>query len=316
MKREEIAPHLASTFAGFSKGELPEKVEIKKGKVREIADLGERLLIVTSDRISAFDRVLTTIPCKGEVLNRLSVYWFGQTRDILDNHLIEERTPRSMLVKKGRVIPIEVVVRGYLTGSAWRDYAAGKPVSGIELPPGMKMNQRFDAPLLTPSTKEEQGEHDRPISTAEIAKSGIVDAEIWSEIERAAAALFRRGSELLESRGLILVDTKYEFALVDGRLMLVDEIHTPDSSRFWFKDTYAELFAAGKDQRKIDKEYLRGWLMERGFMGDGEPPAIPDEVRIEVAWRYIQAYELITGTIFEAKSQNAEAERQNLMSLL
>jgi len=316
MEKEEVQSHLASTFAGLSEGDLPAKVGLKKGKVRDILDLGDRLLIVTSDRISAFDRVLTTIPCKGEVLNRLSVYWFNETRDILKNHLIEQSTPRSMLVKKGNVVPIEVVVRGYLTGSAWRDYSAGKAVSGIELPAGMKMNQRFEKPLLTPSTKEEQGAHDRPISTKEIAESGVVDPALWSQIERAAADLFRRGSELLETRGLILVDTKYEFAIADDALMLVDEVHTPDSSRFWFKDTYQELFDTGRDQRKIDKEYLRGWLMDRGFMGDGEPPEIPDEVRVEVARRYIQAFELITGAEFEATSADAEAERKGIMSLL
>ncbi|HUX22742.1 MAG TPA: phosphoribosylaminoimidazolesuccinocarboxamide synthase [Spirochaetia bacterium] len=315
MKREEIAPFLGSTFSGFSKDDLPAKVNLKKGKVRDIVELGDKLLIVTSDRISAFDRILTTIPCKGEVLNRLSIYWFNETKDILENHLVEELTPRSMLVRKGSVVPIEVVVRGYLTGSAWRDYEADKAVSGIELPKGMRVNQRFDLPLLTPSTKEEQGEHDRPISTKEIVESGIVEPGLWKRIETAATELFERGSEVLGKRGLILVDTKYEFALLDGRLILVDEIHTPDSSRFWFADTYDELFEAGKDQRKIDKEYLRGWLMERGFMGDGEPPEIPDEVRIEVAWRYIQAYELITGTDFRASSGTAEAEREKLMSL-
>lgn len=316
MKREDIAPYLGSTFGGFSRQDLPERVQLKKGKVRDIVDLGDRLLIVTSDRISAFDRVLTTIPCKGEVLNRLSAYWFEETREAIANHFIEEWTPRSMLVRRGEVVPIEVVVRGYLTGSAWRDYRAGREVSGIALPSGMRMNQRFEQPLLTPSTKEEQGAHDRPISTREIVQSKIVDPELWKRIEAAALALFERGSKLLASRGLILVDTKYEFAVRDDQLMLADELHTPDSSRFWFKDSYQDLFEAGSDQRKIDKEYLRGWLMDKGFMGDGAAPNIPDEVRIEVAWRYIQAYELITGSEFQPKSGNAEAEREKLTSLL
>ena len=315
MKREDIAQHLGSTFAGFSEDDLPTALHLAKGKVRDIVDLGERLLIVTSDRISAFDCILSTIPCKGEVLNRLSAYWFEETRDIVDNHLIEEFTPRSMLVRKAEVLPVEVVVRGYLTGSAWRDYEAGRAVSGIELPHGMKRNERFERPLLTPSTKEEQGQHDRPISPAEILEEGIVDPDVWKKLEETAGLLFDRGTRLLAERGLILVDTKYEFALLDGKLILVDEIHTPDSSRFWFADTYQELFAKGKDQRKIDKEYLRGWLMERGFMGNGEPPDIPDEIRTEVAWRYIQAFELITGSSFTAQSGSAESEREKLMSL-
>ena len=315
MKREDIAQHIGSTFAGFSENDLPTALRLTKGKVRDIVDLGERLLIVTSDRISAFDRILSTIPCKGEVLNRLSAYWFSETRDIVDNHLIEEFTPRSMLVRKAVVLPVEVVVRGYLTGSAWRDYEAGKPVSGIELPRGMKRNQRFDRPLLTPSTKEEQGQHDRPISPEEILEEEIVDPAVWKQVEETAISLFARGTKLLAERGLILVDTKYEFALLDGQLVLVDEIHTPDSSRFWFAGSYEELFAAGRDQRKIDKEYLRGWLMDRGFMGNGEPPEIPDEVRTEVAWRYIQAFELITGTLFTVQAGSAESEREKLMSL-
>lgn len=315
MKREKVYDYLASTFEGIGKGGVRGR-EIKHGKVRDIIDLGERLLIVTTDRISAFDRVLTTIPCKGDVLNRLSVYWFNETRDIIPNHLIEEWTPRSMLVRKGSVVPIEVVVRGYLTGSAWRDYKAGHPVSGIRLPAGMKMNQRFETPLLTPSTKEEQGAHDRPISSEEVVSLGIVEAGLWKQISSAALELFRRGSELLLKRGLILVDTKYEFALIDGKLTLVDEIHTPDSSRFWFADTYKKLFDSGEDQRKIDKEYLRGWLMERGFMGEGEPPAIPDEVRVETAWRYIQAFQLITGKDFTCEARSAEAEREKILSLL
>jgi len=315
MKREEISDYLSTTLDD-TRPWLPAGVRLHSGKVRDILDLGERLLIITTDRISAFDRVLSTIPCKGEVLNRLSTYWFDETKDIIANHVIQDWTPRSMLVQKGEVVPIEVVVRGYLTGSAWRDYTAGNAVSGIKLPEGMRMNQRFETPLLTPSTKEEQGSHDRPISSDEILRSGIIDRKVWERIQSAALALFKRGSDILEKRGLILVDTKYEFALRGGEVILVDEIHTPDSSRFWFADTYRSLFEAGEDQRKIDKEYLRGWLMERGFMGNGRPPVIPDEVRVETAWRYIQAFQLITGQKFESETSGAEAEREKVLSLL
>lgn len=312
--------HPDGTFGGFDPQRLPAGVELRRGKVRDCLTRGDRLLIVTTDRISAFDRVLTTIPFKGEVLNRLSASWFKDTADLVPNHLIDQPTPRSMLVKKSEVLPIEVVVRGYLTGSAWRDYQAGRSVSGIALPPGMRPNERFPEPLITPSTKEEQGKHDEPISRAEILRRGIVAPALWEQVERAATALYRRGSSVAAQHGLILVDTKYEFALSNGRLIVVDEMHTPDSSRFWYADTYDELFRAGEEQRKVDKEYLRGWLMERGFSGDGEPPAIPDEVRAEVAWRYIQAFQLITGEDFAPQAaahgpDGVESTERELASL-
>ncbi len=314
MKRSEIERHVASTFPGFADKDLPAGTRLARGKVRDIVDLGDRLLIVTTDRISAFDRVLAEIPFKGEVLNRLSAYWFEETEDILANHVIETVGARSMIVRKGQVIPIEVVVRGYLTGSAWRDYQSGRPISGVKLPPGMKLNQRFAEPLLTPSTKEEQGKHDEPISVDEIVARGRVSADLWRKIDRAAKALFQRGTELSARRNLILVDTKYEFALIEGELVVVDEMHTPDSSRYWYAESYEELFAAGEDQRKIDKEYLRQWLMERGFSGNGEPPAIPDDVRAEVAWRYIQAFELITGAPFVPSGADVGTEKRQLLA--
>lgn len=316
MRREEL-PRLAGTeLEGFAPAEAPAGVKLARGKVREIFDLGDRLLILTTDRISAFDRVLAVIPCKGEVLNRMSLFWFDKTRDIVENHLIQEVSPRAVLVKKCRVLPVEVVVRGYLTGSAWRDYRSGNEVSGIRLPEGMKNNQKFDEPLLTPSTKEAQGAHDMPIAADEIVSRGLVEERLWRQIEETAKALFRRGTEIAARQGLILVDTKYEFGLLDGKLVLVDELHTPDSSRYWYADTYDALFTEGKDQRKVDKEYLRQWLMERGFMGDGEPPAIPDEVRLETAWRYIEAFQQITGTDFVPGSREPEAEKKKILSIV
>ena len=313
MQRNEIAGYLETTFGG-----VPDDfgVDYIRGKVRDIFDLGSRLLICTTDRISAFDVVLSTIPCKGEVLNRLSNYWFNLTSGIVKNHIDEEASARSVAVRKCDVLPIEVVVRGYLTGSAWRDYEKGNPVSGIELEKGMRFNQRFDEPLLTPSTKAEQGFHDEPIASSEIVKKGIVEKSLWEKVEETARALFKLGSDTAADRGLILVDTKYEFGVLDGELLLIDEIHTPDSSRYWYADTYDELFSAGERQREIDKEYLRGWLMENGYMGDGTPPVIPDEVRIEVAWRYIQAYELITGESFNPSGTTAEAETELIRSYL
>lgn len=316
MTEDALKECLTTTFQGFEQSDAPENTKFIKGKVRDIFDLGDELVISTSDRISAFDRVLTTIPCKGELLNQVALYWFKQTEDIIDNHIVEEVSPRAIRVKRMEVLPVEVIVRGYLTGSAWRDYKAGKDISGITLPEGMKNNQKFDTPLLTPSTKAEVGEHDLPISCKEIVDTGLVEKGLWEQVEKTALALFKRGTELAAKRGLILVDTKYEFGLLDGKLHLVDEVHTPDSSRFWYADTYQDLFDKGEDQRKIDKEYLRQWLMEQGFMGDGEAPEIPEEVRLEVARRYIQAFELITGEEFSPKSGKSEAEKSQILSSL
>ena len=219
MKRAEIAPYLNSAFQGILSGDLPDGTDLFKGKVRDIISLKDEMLILTSDRISAFDRILSTIPCKGEVLNLLSLYWFDQTKDIIPNHIRERVSARTVRVSKCRVLPVEVVIRGYLTGSAWRDYQEGKAVSGIALPPGMRNNQRFETPLITPSTKAEQGDHDMPISGPEIVSSGLVEEKLWQEVEEKALALFARGTEKAAERGLILVDTKYEFGLLEGKLV-------------------------------------------------------------------------------------------------
>jgi phosphoribosylaminoimidazole-succinocarboxamide synthase len=295
---------------------LPARARLTRGKVRDVVDLGTDLLITTTDRISAFDRVLTTIPCKGEVLNTLSLFWFRATSDIIAHHVREEVSARTVRAVKCKVIPVEVVVRGYLTGSAWRDYQKGARVSGIALPPGLRFNEPFEPPLLTPSTKEEKGAHDRPVSREEIVGGGLVEKALWQEIEETAIALFRRGMEIARGQGLILVDTKYEFGLHDGRLILVDEVHTPDSSRYWHADTWEELFAKGAPQRELDKEYLRQWLLGRGWKGDGPPPQIPDDVRLQVAEKYIEAWETITGRTFTPRAQDAAAESALLEGLM
>ncbi len=298
MNRNVIESRLQKTFEGYDESNVPEGIGFYKGKVRDVFSTPSRMVISTSDRISAFDRVLATIPLKGQVLNETALYWFEQIEDIVENHIIERLSSRAVLVDRCEVLPIEVVVRGYLTGSAWRDYQKGNPVSGIELPSGMKMNQKFEKPVLTPSTKEEFGRHDQPISSKDIVSSGLVQEDLWHEVEKKAMELFVRGTELAAARGLILVDTKYEFGIRNGKLVVVDEVHTPDSSRFWYADTYQELFDSNSPQRKIDKEYLRQWLMQKGFSGDGEAPVIPDDIRVEVAARYIQAFEEISGREF------------------
>jgi phosphoribosylaminoimidazole-succinocarboxamide synthase len=308
-----VEPNPDICFPGFANAELPSGVDFYQGKVRDIFDLDSELVISTSDRISAFDQILGEVPFKGEILNRLSTFWFRKTKDIVPNHFVATVSPRAMLVKKCRVVPVEVVVRGYLTGSAWRDYLAGRPVSGIELPDDMRFNERFGTPILTPSTKEVDGMHDRPVSRDEVLYSGVVDPEVWEQIEETAQRLYARGQEIAAEQGLILVDTKYEFGLLDDELYLVDELHTPDSSRYWFADSYEELFEAGQKQRKVDKEYLRQWLMEQGYDGEGHPPVIPAEVFLEVSRRYQSAFEVITGNNFAPQGTDPEAEKQKIL---
>ena len=304
---------IPAAFAGFSADDAPHGVGFIRGKVRDVFVLDRDLVISASDRISAFDRNLGLVPTKGELLTQLSAFWFDELLDICPNHLVSLAGPRVLHVRRCSVIPVEVVVRGYLTGSAWRDYHSGHPVSGIALPGGLRANERFDTPLVTPSTKEAVGAHDRPIAAAEIVDSGLVDAELWTRIEQTALALFARGTEICARAGLILVDSKYEFGLFDGVLTLVDEVHTPDSSRFWFAEDYLARFAAGEPQHALDKEHLRTWLLGRGYQGEGDPPIIPDHLFAEVADRYRFAYETITGRKFTPDETNGEAQRQKTL---
>ncbi len=313
MRKDEIGENLGNVFTGIEESELPSGLTLIRGKVRDIVDFKSEYVLVTTDRISAFDRVLAHIPFKGQILNRLSMYWFRETADIIPNHIEKEITGRSVLVKKCDVLPVEVVIRAYLTGSAWRDYSSTGAVSGIPLPEGMRFNRRFEKPLLTPSTKAERGDHDESIASEELVNRGIVEEGLWNKIRDTAFALFKRGTEIAADRGLILVDTKYEFGVLDGELVLVDELHTPDSSRYWIADTYEELFGKGEKQRKIDKEYLRQWLMEQNYMGEGAPPEIPDWVRVEVADRYIRAYELITGKSFAPTHADPKTEKKEIL---
>jgi phosphoribosylaminoimidazole-succinocarboxamide synthase len=313
VKTAELADALGSCLEHL---QLPPGARLTRGKVRDVVDLGGELLLTTTDRISAFDRVLTTIPCKGEVLNTISLFWFRKTEDIIENHIREEVSARTVRAVKCRVLPVEVVIRGYLTGSAWRDYQSGSSVSGISLPAGMRFNQRFDHPLITPSTKEEKGLHDIPISREQIIASGKVERSLWERVEETAYALFQRGTEIAAHNGLILVDTKYEFGLDNDRLTLADEVHTPDSSRYWYADTWPDLFARGAPQRELDKEYLRQWLLARRWKGDGVPPLIPDDVRLEVARKYVSAWETITGSEFTPHALGATEESALVAGLL
>jgi len=285
---------------------LPLPGERRQGKVRDSYTQGDRRLLVTTDRVSAFDCVLGTIPFKGQVLNQLAAFWFEKTRDIAPNHVLDIPDPNVMVVKECDQLPLEFIVRGYITGvtktSAWYNYERGvRNLCGNPLPDGLRKDQKLPQPILTPTTKHE--EHDRNISREEAIREGLIDGALFDRAAALCFNLFKRGQEFAATRGLILVDTKYEIGLRDGQLTVSDEIHTPDSSRYWFADTYETLFKAGRDQRKLDKEYVREWLANQGFLGDGPPPPLTDEVRIEAAKRYIQAYEVVTGLEFKVDDE-------------
>lgn len=297
---EIIRKQLSNTLEKTDFLELGSKYE---GKVRDNYTWEDKRFIITTDRISAFDRVLGTIPFKGQTLNQMASFWFDKTKHLVSNHMIDSPDPNVMIVKECKSIPVEMVVRGYITGvtktSAWYNYSQGvRNFCGIRLPEGLKKDQKFDAPILTPTTKAEHGEHDVSIFPKEIISRGILSKEMFEQLKEISFKLFDFGVQLARKNGLILVDTKYEFGLRGDEIILMDEIHTPDSSRFWFADTYHELFERGEEQRKLDKEYVRTWLADQGFRGDGNPPKLTDEVRAEAAKRYIRAYEIITGEKF------------------
>lgn len=276
--------------------------ERHQGKVRESYIQKDRRVLITTDRVSAFDCIIGTIPFKGQVLNQLAAFWFEKTKELVPNHVISIPDPNVMVVHECEQLPLEFIVRGYITGvtktSAWYNYEKGvRYFCGNTLPEGLKKDQKLSAPILTPTTKHEK--HDRPISREEAIQEGLIDAATFDNAANICLKLFDAGVRHAAAQGLILVDTKYEIGKLDGQLVVSDEIHTPDSSRYWFSDTYEELFRNGQDQRKIDKEYVREWLVSQGFRGDGIPPALPDDIRIEAAKRYIQAYEQVTGQEFK-----------------
>jgi phosphoribosylaminoimidazole-succinocarboxamide synthase len=277
--------------------DFPALGEKYQGKVRDTYRKGDKLTLITTDRLSAFDHVLTTIPFKGEVLNRLAQFWFDKTKHVVKNHLIDVPDPNVAVARRCEPFAIEFVIRGYLTGSLWRDYQKGAHGAyGVPIPSGMKKDQAFEKAIITPSTKAPQGEHDLPISEKEILDQKLMSKKDWQRASEAAIGLFAEGQKWAKSRGLILVDTKYEFGKVGDELYLIDEIHTPDSSRYWIASEYDARFKKGEDQKMMDKENIRQWLIkERGFSGQGKPPAIPDEVRIDLAEKYLAAFEQITG---------------------
>jgi len=282
---------------------FPGQKSIYKGKVRDVYNINDKyLLMVVSDRISAFDVVLPRgIPYKGQVLNQIAERFLDATRDIVPNWKIATPDPNVTIGHICKPYPVEMIVRDYLTGSSWRLYKSGaREICGIQLPDGMKEHQRFEKPIITPTTKAEQGHHDLDITREEIIKSGLIPEKEYALIEKYTFDVFMRGSEIAARHGLILVDTKYEFGKKEGKIYLIDEINTPDSSRYFYADGYQERFDNGLPQKQLSKEFVREWLMDNGFQGkDGQKvPEMTDEFVSEISERYIELYEKITGEKF------------------
>mgnify|MGYP006270325815 FL=1 len=300
MDRQLIRDHLDRTI---EETQLPALGERYEGKVRDTYRSGDRLILVTSDRISAFDHVLRqTIPFKGQVLNQTAAFFFDATEDLVPNHVRSVPDPNVTVATACTPIPLEFVVRGYLEGHAWREYDRGvRTLCGKTLPDGLRQGEQLPEPILTPATKAEEG-HDEDISRTEAIERGLIDADTFDQLEEYALQLFERGSELAKENGLLLVDTKYEFGRrSDGTLVLIDEVHTPDSSRYYYQDGYEERLAAGETQEQLSKEFVREWLMDHGFQGkEGQTlPDLPDDFRVTVAERYIELFETVTGASFD-----------------
>jgi phosphoribosylaminoimidazole-succinocarboxamide synthase len=300
--RETLAAYLDNILLDAAIPELPNHY---RGKVRDNYDLPDgRRVIIATDRLSAFDRILTAIPCKGQALTQIARFWFDATSDLCTNHVIEYPDPNVLVCRRLSIMPVEIVVRDYLTGttgtSIWPMYKAGRrEVYGIRLPDGMQENQKLPSTIITPTSKAADGDHDEPLTPPEIIGRGLLTPEQWQTVSRLALALFGRGREIAEARGLILVDTKYEFGFDAGRrIILADEIHTPDSSRYWLRNSYERRFAAGQPPESLDKDFVRRWVTARCDPYRDPLPEIPSEIVIEAARIYIDAFERITGGDF------------------
>ena len=287
--------------------DIPELPGHYRGKVRDNYDLPDgRRIIIASDRISAFDRILAAIPYKGQVLTQTARFWFEQTADICPNHVLSYPDPNVVVGRRLDILPVEMVVRGYLAGTTGTSiltlYRQGaRDMYGVSLPDGMRDNQRLDSPIITPTSKAFDGGHDEPLTPAEILSQGLLTSAQWEEVSAYALALFARGQAMAQARGLILADTKYEFGLdPEGRIVLADEIHTPDSSRYWFGETYEANFAAGRRPDSFDKDFVRAWVAERCDPYKDPIPEIPEAMITETSDVYVSAFERITGRAFEA----------------
>lgn len=331
ISKQEIIENIPNVLKTVDLSGFGEK---HQGKVRDIyvfgnnapshkASEGRRRLFITTDRQSAFDKVLGFIPFKGQVLTAISEFWFEKTKDIVQNHLISVSDPNVLLVRECKLIPIEMVVRGYITGvtdtSIWGSYEKGERVIyGLKFPEGLKKNQKLPEYVITPTTKADLGLHDERLTEKEILEKKIVSPKIWKQMKEVSLALFSRGQKIADKAGMILVDTKYEFGLDEkGELILIDEIHTPDSSRYWVKETYKKRFSAGAEPESYDKEPLRIWFKEHGYKGEGKIPKMPPEFLAKMSTLYMSIYEKITGNKFVpdlSKDVNKRI-KENLKSL-
>lgn len=320
--KKTIIKNIPHAISGVSVKGLGPK---KSGKVRDWFVKDNLRVLTATDRISAFDRVLGLIPFRGAVLNKLSQFWFEKTRDIVQNHMIGVIDPNIMLVSECQALPVEIIVRGYITGvtdtSLWKNYSDGKRlIYGIKFPDGLVKNQKLKKPIITPTTRETgPGGHDEPITAKEIIKQKLVAANIWKQIEKVAIKLFLRGTQIAQKGGFILADTKYEFGLDRmGKLILIDEIHTPDSSRFWLKSTYKLRFKKSEEVENYDKEVMRIWFKDKGYSGKGKPPQMSEDIIVKVSQRYQEVYEKLTGQKFEIDLSTPPRERviQSLSKLV
>ena len=301
----DLMPAQRHPFRGLDPQVMADIGSLRRGKVRDIIDLGERLLLVCSDRVSAFDQVLGTVPFKGQMLNQLAAWWFEQVADIIDSHLIDVPDPNVSLVQRCRTLPVEVVVRSRLSGSTstslWTQYEEGKRhIYGVAFSDGMTKNQELPQTLITPTTKASAGGHDEPISETEIVANGLVASELWDEVRSVALEIFARGQQIALSAGLVLVDTKYEFGINDrNQLIMIDELHTPDSSRFWRESNLTERLTASQEPENLDKEIIRLAYAQRGYRGEGAPPELGTALANLTAQSYAELFEMLTGSAFQ-----------------
>lgn len=314
LSRDVIAAQLPHVLKGTNFSGLGEFYE---GKVRDNYTKGDRRILITSDRLSAFDRIIALVPFKGQVLNTMTKFWFENTKDICPNYVTDYPDPNVIVGEECKPLMVEMVVRGYITGSTttslWYNYEQGvREMGGNTLPDGLKKNDKLPEPIITPTTKAAHGDHDKNITPAEIVEQGLLTQEEWDRLADYSLKLYARGVEVAAKQGVILVDTKYEFGRnKDGEIVLIDEIHTPDSSRFWIAETYESNLAEGKEPDNINKEFLRLKLAEQGFIGEGEVPPVSDDLRIQTAEKYIQAFEMITGQTFTAEPGDVQTRIEN-----
>lgn len=313
---QQLYAQLPHAFSGVDLPSLGTKIS---GKVRDNYRVGDKRFLITTDRLSAFDRILGLVPYKGQVLNQLAQFWFEESHDIIPNHLLDVPDPNVSVAIECQALPVEVVVRGYITGvtttALWYQYSLGnRTIYGYDFPDGLTKNDALPQPIITPTTKGSEGGHDERITVAEVLERGLTTPEQWERISEAAIKLFRRGQAMAARGGLMLVDTKYEFGVApDGEVTLIDEIHTPDSSRFWIADSYKARIANGEEPENFDKEFVRLRYAANGYRGEGDPPPMPDELAVAAAERYIRAYEMITNKSFVPGEQpTAERIKQNV----